>query len=268
MIRFRYLALFIVALSGLRADELKPETAAAFDRYVKITEDGFAKHRGFEDFLWLDHHPNEKSMVWLQQSIVKPIETLDQGKEIEVPGGVIQHWLGVTYLENADADHMRGLLMNLAGYKDFFKEQIIESQVTKHDGDNYDFFLRFHKKQFRTVVLNMDETAKYTLIDPSKWTVACHSTHIGEAEHPKNKKKLDENRPEEDSAGYLWRLNFYWRVQQADNGCYVELEVITLAREEAGLLHPSRYLASFQSFPHDLTQYLIDTLEQLFPHHK
>jgi hypothetical protein len=266
--RLGYLALLIGALSGLRAADLKPETTAAFDRYIQLTEEGFAKNQGFENFLWLDHHPNEKSMVWLQQSIVRPMQTLDQGAPIEVPGGVIQHWLGVIYLENADADHMRGLLMNLAGYKDFFKQQIVESKVTKQEGDRYDFFLRFYKKQFSTVVLNVDETAKYTLIDPLKWSVACHSTHIGEAEHPRNKKKLDEERAPEDASGYLWRFNFYWRVQQADHGCYVELEVITLAREESGLLHPSRYLSSFQSFPHELTQYLIDTLEVLFPHHK
>jgi hypothetical protein len=267
---FRSLVLFIGALSILPAADLKPETIAAFDRYIKLTEEGFAKNQGFENFLWLDHHPDQKSMVWLQQSIVRPIETLDQGKQIEIPGGVIQHWLGVTYLENkeTDVDHMRGLLLNFAGYKDFFKEQIIESKLNKHEGDNYDFFLRFYKKQFNTVVLNVDETAKYTLIDPYKWTVACHSTHIGEAEHPKNKKKLDQERPAEDTAGYLWRLNFYWRVQQSDNGCYVEVEVITLAREGAGLLHPARYLTGFQSFPHELTQYFIDTLEAIFPHHK
>ena len=82
------------------------------------------------------------------------------------------------------------------------------------------------------MVLNVNETAKYTLIDPYALDLACHSTHIGEAEHPKNKKKLDEERAPEDAAGYLWRLNFYWRVHQADNGVYVELEMISLAREE------------------------------------
>jgi hypothetical protein len=266
--RFRYLALLMAAIPGLQAAEPKPETVAAFDRYVKLTEDGFADQQKFENFLWLDHHSDAKTMVWLQQTVIKSLQTLDHGAPIEVPDGVIQHWLGATFLENADADHMRGLLMNFAGYKDFFKQQIIESKVNKHDGDNYDVLFRFYKKQFSTVVLNVDESAKYTLIDPMKWTVACHSTHVGEAEHPKNKKKLDEERPVEDDPGYLWRLNFYWRVQQSDNGCYVELEVISLARQEAGRLHPSRYLASFQTFPHDLTQYLMDTLEAIFPHHK
>jgi hypothetical protein len=262
-------ALLAAGLPGLRAAEPQSETVAAFDRYIKVTEDGFAKQRGFENFLWLDHHSDDKTMVWLQQSIVRPIETLDQGKHIDVPGGQIQHWLGAVYLENADADHMRGLLLNFDGYKDFFKEQILDSKLKKRTGDNdFDILLRFYKKQFKTVVLNVDESVHYTLVDPMKWTTAGHSTHIGQAEHPRNKKKLDEERAPEDAADYLWRLNFYWRVQQSDNGCFVELEVIALTPEQAGLLHPSHYMASFQTFPHDLTEYLIATLEVFFPHHK
>jgi len=266
----RYLTALVFFSLSLSAADLKPETIAAFDRYIKITEDGFAQHHGFEDFLWLDHHPKEKSMVWLQQSIVTPMQTLDQGKEIEVPDGVIQHWLGVVYLEksDADADHMRGLLLNFPGYKDFFKQQIVDSKLVKRDGDQFDFFLRLSKKQLSTVVLNVNETAHYTPIDPARWWVACRSTHIGEVEHPKNKKTFDEEHPAEEGAGYLWRLNFYWRVQQADNGVYVELEVITLARQTGGLINPSKFLTGFQSYPRDFTQYLIDSLEVLFPHHR
>lgn len=205
-------------------------------------------------------------MVWLQQTIVQSMQTLDNGATIEVPGGVIQHWLGAVYLENADADHLRGLLMNFAGYKDFFPQQIAGSKLNKHDGDDYQFFLRLYKKQFRTVALNVDESAKYTKLDPMRWTVACHSTGIGESEHPKNKDTFDEDRPAAEYAGYLWRFNFYWRVQQADNGTYVELEVITLGREPGGKLSASRYLTGFQDFPREFTTYLMDRLDNLFPH--
>ncbi len=270
MIRLRYLPLLLAVCPRLPAAELQPETSAAFDRYVKLTEEGFAKNRGFENFLWLDHHTKEKSMVWLQQRIITPLQTLDQGKEIEIPGGVLQHWLGAVYLErsDADADHLRGLLLNFDGYKDFFKEQIIASKLIKRDGDQFDFSLRFYKKQLSTVVLNVTESGKYTLVDPTRWSFAAHSTHIGEAEHPKNKKKLADERAPEDAAGYLWRLNFYWRVQQSDNGAYVELEVITLGREETGRIKPSRFLTGFQSFPKDLTQYLIDAVDTIYVHHR
>src|SRR5580704_17527170 len=122
----------------------------------------------------------------------------------------------------------------------------MDSKQIKRDGEQFDAFVRLYKKQVSAVVLNVNFTARYTLIDPTRLYIACHSTHIGEVEHPKDKKKLDQERPAEDAAGYLWRLNFYWRVQQSDNGVYVELEVISLAREEGGRLNPSRYLNGFQ----------------------
>lgn len=261
---------FLFCLSSLLpravpAAELKPETAAAFDRYVKITEEGFAKRQGSGDFLWLDHHPDQKSLVWLRQSVLAPMQTLENGAPIEVPDGVIQHWVGAVYAEGMETGNVSRMMLNFPQYKDFFKQQIMESKLIKQDGDRYDVFLRFYKKQISAVVLNVNGTAKYTVLDPMRWTLAFHSTHIGEAEHPKNKKKLDEDRSPEQTAGYLWRLNLYFRVQQADNGVYIEFEVISLAREVQGIINPARFLNGFQDFPHELAQGMLATFETIFP---
>jgi hypothetical protein len=256
-----------LACASVRAAELKPETAAAFDRYIKVTEEEMNQHRGFGDFLWLDHHPKEKSLVWLGQSAINPLKTLDHGQEIDVPDGVIQHWLGVIYLDEATLERARDVVLNFADYKESFKAQVIDSKLIKRDGEQFDALLRLYKKQISTVLLNVHETAKYTLVDPSKITVACHSTRIGEAAHPKNKKAYDDERPPEDESGYLWRLNLYWRLERADDGVYVELEVISLARQTGGL-NPGRLLNGFQTFPNELTQGMIDSLRDAFPHHR
>ncbi len=266
--RFHYLPVLIGVFPGLLAAELKPETSAAFDRYVKITEDGFAKNQGFENFLWLDHHPKEKSLIWLQQSVVVPLKTLDQGAEIEVPGGVIQHWLGLVYLENATLDKVRDILLNFNEYHNMIPLQIKDSKTEKVEGDQRETFLRLYKKQVSAVVLNVKGTAKYTLLDPTRGVIAYHSTHIGEVEHPSKKKTYDEERAEEDAAGYLWRLNFYLRMHQADNGVYVEIELITLGRESGGRINASRFLNGFQTFPQELTQGFIAALEYIYPHHR
>ncbi len=256
-----------LACVSTHAAELKPETVAAFDRYVKVTEEEMNRHRGFGDFLWLDQHADKKSVVWLGQSAIMPLKTLDQGQEIDVPDGVLQHWLGMVYLDEATLEKARDVVLNFADYKVFFKSQVIDSKLIKRDGEQFDLLLRLYKKQISTVLLNVNATAKYTLVDPTKIFVACHSTHIGEVAHPKNKKAYDVERPVEDQSGYLWRLNMYWRLQQADNGVYIELEVISLARE-AGKLTPGRFLNGFQDFPHDLTQGMIDSLRDTFPHHR
>jgi hypothetical protein len=249
---------------SLHAAELKPETTAAFDRYIKVTEEEMNQHIGFSDFLWMDRHPDKKSVVWLGQSTVIPQATLDHGQEIEVPDGVIQHWLGLVYLEKATLDKTSTILLNFNEYHNMIPLQIMDSKTVKHEGDNSEAFLRLFKKQFSAVVLNMNETATYNMLDPSRAVIACHSTHIGEVEHPKNKKKLDEEREADDSAGYLWRMNTYLRMEQADNGVYVEIEMITLARQ-TGLLNTSRFLNGFQSFPNELTQGFIAALEYIYP---
>jgi hypothetical protein len=105
-------------------------------------------------------------------------------------------------------------------------------------------------------------------VDPTKIFVACPSTHVGEVSHPKNKKAWDDELDPEDEAGYLWRLNLYYRLQQSDNGVYVELEVISLGREAGGKLNPSRLLTGFETFPQELTQGIIDGLHDAFPHHR
>jgi hypothetical protein len=60
-------------------------------------------------------------------------------------------------------------------------------------------------------------------------------------------------------------MNTYLRMEQADNGVYVEIEMITLARQTGGLINTSRFLTGFQSFPHELTQGFIAALEYIYP---
>lgn len=267
---FRRLTLTAILVSvTVRAAELKPDTVAAFDRYVKAAEDEMDQHKGFRDFLWLDRQdPKQKSLVWLGQSTIVPLTTLDHGQEIQVPDGEIQHWLGLAFLEKSTLDKMSAILLNFNEYFHMIPLQIIESKLTKHEGDQYDAFLRLYKKQVSAVVLNVNESAKYTRVDPMRAVIACRSTHIGEVERPRKKKTYDQERPPEEAAGYLWRLNVYLRMEEADNGVYVEIEMITLARQSGGVLDRSRYLNGFQGFPKELVQGYIAALEYIYPHRR
>lgn len=259
----------ILVTASVRAAELKPETVAAFDRYIKAAEDEMDQHKGFRDFLWMDRQdPKQKSLVWLGQSTIVPLTTLDHGQEIQVPDGEVQHWLGLAFLEKSTLDKMSAILLNFNEYFHMIPLQIIESKLTKHEGDQYEAFLRLYKKQVSAVVLNVNESVKYTQVDPMRAVIACRSTHIGEAERPRKKKTYDQERPAEDAAGYLWRLNIYLRMEEADNGVYVEIEMITLARQSGGVLDKSRYLNGFQGFPKELVQGYIAALEYIYPHRR
>jgi hypothetical protein len=258
----------LLACASISAAELEPRTAAAFDRYVKAAEDEMNAHRAAGDFLWLDRHPDKKSVVWLGQPSVVPIETLDHGQAIDVPGGDVQHWLGAVYLDRATLDTARNSILNINAYKDFFKQVIIDSKLVKPNGYQFELQLRLYKKQLSAVMLNVNASCNYSLIDAEHVFIACHSTHIGEVEHPKNKKAWDKERPASDESGYLWRLNYYWRIAAADNGVYVEFETISLGRGAGGRFNPGRVLNGFQNYPRELTQGVIDGMLNLFPNRR
>ncbi len=232
--------------------DLPPAAAAAFDRYAKLTEQALEKPAGPNDFLWLDQHPKEKSLVWLNQSVVAPRKTLDQGEEIAIPGASLQHWLGAILLEHAQFDRVRDFILDFPDYKSYFKQFFTDSRLVKREGDHFDASLRLRRKQLAAVVLNVDLSATYVALDPSRAYIICRSTQINEVGQTKDN-------------GYLWRMNLYWRLEHTGDGVYVELESVTLSRP-AGGLSPGRFLNGFvQNFPREFVDGLIDGLHQAFP---
>jgi hypothetical protein len=254
----------LLATVPCRAADLKPETSAAYDRYIKLVEAELAARSSPKNFLWLDSHPKEKTQVWLSQSILEQRETLDHGEKIEIPDGVVQHWFGALYLETATLDRVRDMLPNFEGYKDWFKPQVIDSRLVKRDDNTFYGFLRLSKKQLTQVVLSVDLKADWAALDPNHGTLSVRSTRIGEAAKPRNQKTYDQELPPDEQNGYLWRLNIYWRLEHTDVGVYVEMDLISLARA-SGTLHPGKYLNGFQTFPGELAGRLFEGLQVAFP---
>ncbi|HME09586.1 MAG TPA: hypothetical protein VKG25_21185 [Bryobacteraceae bacterium] len=240
----RRVAILALTLRLLPAADLKPETAAAFDRYVKPIE-AVDEH----DFLWLDRHPKEKSTVWLYQSVITPRKR----DNATAPDGLIQDWLGTTFLSDVKLEKVRDVVLDFANYKVRFKQQISESKLEKRDGDHFDASLRLHKRQVQNVVLDANFSAQYTLLEPKRAIVICRSTRIV---------------PQGEERGYLWRLNLYWRLEEADNGVYIEVEVVSLS-SQPGMLDRGRLLNGFvQKFPHEFTEGIIEGLQQAFPYRR
>ncbi len=256
--------IWICALGIVRAGEPPPEANAAFDRHATLVEAQIKTRTASpRHFLWLDDHPDQKSRAWFSQDVIVPLKTLDQDKEIRVPGGLIQHWIGAIFLERATIERVRDVVTGFANYKTVFKEQIAESRLVKRDGDHFEAYLRLYKKQFQTVILNANLSADYSLVDPNRAYLICRSTHIGETLRKKN--APEEERSPEDQYGYLWRMNLYWRFAYADNGVYAEVESITLSREDNGH-RLSHVLNGFvQNFPREFVAGLMDGMRQAFP---
>jgi len=147
----------------------------------------------------------------------------------DIEGGMIQDWRGAMFVPHATIQQIKSVLQDYDNYKQFYKPEVIESKQLAHQGDDYDIFLRIRKKQVLTVVLNTEYHVHYSLPDARHMYVASRSTRIGEVRDP-DRSSSDERPPGHDS-GFLWRLNSYWRFEEADGGVYAECRAISLSRD-------------------------------------
>ena len=155
--------------------------------------------------------------------------TLDNGKQINVPDGMIQHWVGSMFIAGAAIPQVKAVLQDYDNYKHIYRPEVIESRQISHQGDEYDVFLRLYKKQILTVVLNSNYHVRYGMLDPRRMYVISHSTRIAEVKDPRHPDAGEE--PVGDDTGFLWRLNSYWRFEEADGGVYAQCEAISLSRD-------------------------------------
>src|SRR6185295_15471164 len=94
------LALCLSTATAVVAAELKPATSAAFNRYVRLTEQRIQGEVARPaDFLWIDTLPqNRRAEIasGLKQGgvIIERLRTRDGSQDIEVPDGLIHHWVG------------------------------------------------------------------------------------------------------------------------------------------------------------------------------
>ena len=222
----RYFRPFVAALLTIApfacAAHLTPQTSAAFDRYIELTEAQRKADVSTDRFLRL-------TKIRADQVRVEPVVTLDNGKRITVPDGMIQHWIGAMFIPGVTIPQVTAMLQDYADYKNFYKPEVIESKQISHQGDEYDVFLRLYKKRILTVVLNTTYHVRYGTVDPLRSYLISHSTKIAEL-------KDDTELPVGDDTGFLWRLNTYWRFEQADGGVYAECEAISLSRDVPGFL--------------------------------
>jgi len=217
------LAALLLTAPLASAAHLTPQTSAAFDRYIELTEAQRKADLAANRFLRLNQ-------VGSGQLHVESAATLDQGKKIEVPDGMIQHWIGAMFIPGATLQRVTDILQDYPNYKNFYPPEVIESKQISHQGDEYDVFLRLYKKRILTVVLNTNYHVRYATVDPHRATVISRSTRIAEL------KNGTDELPVGDDTGFLWRLYTYWRFEQSGGGVHAECEAISLSRDVPGFL--------------------------------
>jgi len=224
-------ALVVSAGPTTSAVTLEPHTIAAFDRYIAETERESARSLAQDSgFLWVDAAGREKERVALRagQLVISRLETKSAGRKIDVPDGVIHHWMGLVFVPGATVDRAVELLQDYDRHAAVYAPSVARSKLIARDGDTFRMYLRFYTKKVLTVVVNSEHEAKFSRPAPGRAYSRIVSTRIAEVDDPGGPQEKE--MPVGRDGGYLWRLNSNWRFLERDGGTYVQCESITLTR--------------------------------------
>ncbi len=223
------LYLFLIAGNAYPFARLTPEAAGAFDRYVETEEAQMNRDLAAERFLLIDAKREQRARLRGGEVVIEAGASSSGSDEVKIPGGMIQDWVGSMFIPGATLTQVKALLQDYEKYREFYKPEVIESKLLGRSGDEYDVFLRLYKKQVLTVVLNTNYHVRYGMLDAHRMQVESHSTRIAEVKD--HKRSYTEEEPVGHDTGFLWRLNSYWRFEEADGGVYEQCRAISLSRD-------------------------------------
>lgn len=231
--RFRLCAIAVLTLGvpvlPVAAADLEPRTVAAFDRYVRVAEGQMTP----DPFLRVDALPEAQRREKLAalrggELYIERLRTREADKSIEIPGGLIHHWLGAVFVPDARLDQALSLMQDYDRHAEIFRPAIARSKLVSREGDVFRVDLRFYMKKVITVVVNTENEARFSRPGRDRAQSRIYSLRVVEVENPGTPQEHE--KPVGHDGGYLWRLYTYWRFLERDNGTYVQCEAISLTR--------------------------------------
>jgi hypothetical protein len=235
-----YIAAFVLCCLEVSSAELKPQTRDAFDRYVRVAEGTIDKEESPGGaFLFIDSLPEKdhsSALARLQKGevVVERRVTQDAGKPVEVPDGMVHHWLATVFVPGGSIETTLKLLQDYNDHSQIYAPDVERSKLLERKGNDFRVYYRLRRKKVVTVVMDAYYNVHYRPIKDGRGSSRSYSTKIQEVENPgKSDEKI---LPPDTGNGFMWRLNTYWRYQERDGGLYIQCEAISLSRDIPAVL--------------------------------
>ena len=206
--------------------ELKQQTQAAFESYLRTTEKRLDQRVAEGNFLWADDSADRERRLRAGQIVVEPI--VNKG-DTQVPGGLVHDWIGAVFVPKATLEQTLALVQDVDKHKSIYHPEVRDSRLLSRSGNDLKVYLRLVKKKIITVVLNTYHDVRYFPVDGTRCYSRSHSTRIAEVENSGEAKERE--LPPGNDHGFLWRLDSYWFFEERDGGVYVECEAVSLTRD-------------------------------------
>jgi hypothetical protein len=227
-------ALALLLMPPAAAAEASSKASAAFAQYVRLTEARLDAELGRDDrFLWLDSLPasrRESEMTRLKRGevILERLETRAAGQTIDVPDGMIHHWIATVFLPGVGLDRVIPILQDYDRHAQLFAPAVVRSKLRSRSGDDFTMYLRVMRTKVLTVVLDTENDVHYTRPRPGRGEFRARSTSIREVADAGTSR--ESVKPPGQGRGFMWRLNTYGRLEERDGGTVVQFETVSLSR--------------------------------------
>lgn len=209
-------------VSGQPTTRLSSATISAFNGYVDEVEASLGQSLGSTRFLSRSGSSGWEAM--LRSGAIEPEFT---ERSLKVPGGLIQDWTATMFVPGASGQDVIALLTNYDRHAAFY-EEVAAGEVLSRDANTVRSRLRLRKHKLITVVLDTEHEIEIVDAGMHRWQLRSRSTKINEV---RKAGEPDEHLlPEGVDAGFLWRINAYWSIEERDGGSYVECRTATLTR--------------------------------------
>jgi len=115
------------------------------------------------------------------QVYIQQLRTQPDGKPVQVPSGLIHHWVGIAFIPGASVPQTLAVLEDYDNHKNVYKPDVRrQSKLLEHSGNQFKVYLQFYRKSLATAVVNANFDVQYTLLDTTRATSKSYSTRIAE----------------------------------------------------------------------------------------
>ena len=224
------------------AQAQQPETLAAWNQYVRATEDrieselsGAGSQFFSRDFESAERAAEDMRTVLEGRTIIDKMKTRQpNGSGIDVPGGMIHHWRGAVFIAGVTLDDVLDAVRHPEN--DAHQEDVLEARVLERTDEFVRVYLKLVRSRIVTATYNTEHLAVYRQHGTGRASSSTIALRIAELEDAGTERER-EKAPGQDR-GFLWRLHSYWRYGEVDGGVVVECESITLSRSIPFLARP------------------------------
>jgi hypothetical protein len=213
---------------------LKQATINVFTDYVARTESDNVRTLKDGPFLWPDGLPgDERSAAFAKlrrgEVLMRRLSVKNGKANLTVPGGMIHDWEGIVFIAGVKLDDVLEVLQDYNHHTTYYAPDVTASRIEARNGDHFRVFLQFHRKKVVTVVLNTVHDVTYYRDSPTRAHSRSSAVRIAQLEDPGGPREKE--KPPGQDSGFLWRMETWWRLDERDNGVYVQNQVVSLTRD-------------------------------------